>query len=304
MYTILGSDQKEYGPVSADDLRRWIGEGRVNAGTLVKLVDGTDWRPLAEFSEFADALPPASPRAAPPATPAAVPTPAAARVAPVTAPKPRGSGLAIASLVLGIAGVFTCGLTALIGLVLGIVALTRPDKEGTAPSRRGLALAGTIVSAVFLLMIPVAAGVLLPALAKGKSRAQVMVCMNNSKQLCLGLLMYSTDNKDAFPAGEVWCDAVQKYLGAPTVFQCPFASPDQRSHYAFNRNLSGILQSKVRSPAATVMIFETDGGWNQSGGSELLPKRGRHNGAVMVGFADGHCEAVIPARLTRLRWEP
>lgn len=55
MYKIIGADQKEYGPVSADELRRWIAEGRVSAQTLVQMEGQADWRPLSSFPEFAGA---------------------------------------------------------------------------------------------------------------------------------------------------------------------------------------------------------------------------------------------------------
>ena len=35
MYKIIGGDQKEYGPVTADQLRAWITEGRVNGLTSI-----------------------------------------------------------------------------------------------------------------------------------------------------------------------------------------------------------------------------------------------------------------------------
>jgi hypothetical protein len=53
MYKIIGADQKQYGPVSADELRQWIAEGRVNAQTLIQAEGQTDWRPLSTFPEFA-----------------------------------------------------------------------------------------------------------------------------------------------------------------------------------------------------------------------------------------------------------
>ncbi len=53
MYKIIGADQKEYGPVSADEIRRWVAEGRANAQTLLQAEGQTDWRPLATFAEFA-----------------------------------------------------------------------------------------------------------------------------------------------------------------------------------------------------------------------------------------------------------
>ena len=58
MYKIIGADQKQYGPVSAEEMRRWIAEGRVNAQTLVQAEGQTDWRPLSSFPEFATAAQP------------------------------------------------------------------------------------------------------------------------------------------------------------------------------------------------------------------------------------------------------
>jgi len=55
-YTIIGGDQKEYGSVTADDLRKWIADGRLNAQSLAKEENDTEWRPLSAFPEFADAL--------------------------------------------------------------------------------------------------------------------------------------------------------------------------------------------------------------------------------------------------------
>src|SRR5688572_24069945 len=74
MYKIIGADQKEYGPVSADEMRRWMAEGRVNAQTLIQAEGQTDWRPLSSFPEFASAaqpMPASAPMAAMPGTDAA-----------------------------------------------------------------------------------------------------------------------------------------------------------------------------------------------------------------------------------------
>jgi hypothetical protein len=71
MYKIIGADQKEYGPVSADDLRRWAAEGRVNAQTLIQAEGQTDWQPLANFPELNAAR--AVPAAPAPATIGAAP---------------------------------------------------------------------------------------------------------------------------------------------------------------------------------------------------------------------------------------
>lgn len=56
MYKIIGGDRKEYGPATADELRQWIAEGRLNGQSLVQAEGSGEWKPLAMFPEFADAL--------------------------------------------------------------------------------------------------------------------------------------------------------------------------------------------------------------------------------------------------------
>jgi len=56
LYRIIGGDGREYGPISDDQLRMWIAENRANAQTQIRLEGETEWKPLAAFPEFADAL--------------------------------------------------------------------------------------------------------------------------------------------------------------------------------------------------------------------------------------------------------
>ena len=53
MYKILGGDQKEYGPVSAEQLRDWMTQQRVNAQTMILAEGTTEWKPLGAFPELA-----------------------------------------------------------------------------------------------------------------------------------------------------------------------------------------------------------------------------------------------------------
>jgi hypothetical protein len=55
-YFVIGGDQKQYGPISAEDLRKWIAEGRLNAQSLVKADSDAEFRALGGFPEFVDAL--------------------------------------------------------------------------------------------------------------------------------------------------------------------------------------------------------------------------------------------------------
>ena len=56
MFKIIGADQKEYGPVTADQINAWILEGRANGQTLVQAIGSSEWKPLSGLAEFATAL--------------------------------------------------------------------------------------------------------------------------------------------------------------------------------------------------------------------------------------------------------
>jgi TM2 domain-containing membrane protein YozV len=145
MYKIIGADGQPYGPVTADQLRRWLEERRVNAQTLVQPEGAAEWKPLSSFAEFAADL-----RSPPPPTigaPLGIP--------PASGTDPRASnkiaagicGILLGSLgihkfILGYTGaglimllvtILTCGLagivTHVIGLIEGILYLTKSDAE-------------------------------------------------------------------------------------------------------------------------------------------------------------------------------
>jgi len=294
-YTIIGGDQKQYGLVTADSIRHWIAEGRLTSQSQAKAEGEAEWRPLATFPEFADAL------AARAALSGVLPPLPAASAGPA-----RTSGMAVSSLILGILGVFTCGITALFGLILGAIAMSQIKRSQGRLSGSGMALAGIIVSGIFLLMIPVYTALLFPALApalaSAKEKAQAVNCVNNVKQLAIAMRMYSADNKNQFPPAATWCDAIRSYAGSDKPFRCPSGEPNVRCHYAFNAKLDGLDGGKVNPN--TVLFFETEGGWNVSGGPELMLSKSRHNGTFVVGFVDGHVEFLRAAQLPGLRWDP
>lgn len=79
MYTIIGADGREYGPVPADKVRDWIAAGRANAQTRIKPVGSTEWTYVGALPEFASG----TPAAAAPAVGTVVPV-ATAAPAPLT----------------------------------------------------------------------------------------------------------------------------------------------------------------------------------------------------------------------------
>ena len=289
MYRIIGADGKEYGPISAEQIRQWLAEGRVNSQTQIKSANATDWQTLAALPEFAAEL-----ATHPAVSPPSLPTSAAAT---------KTSGLAIASLVLGVLGF--CGVTAVVGLILGIVALVKINRSQGGLTGNAFAIAGICVSGCMLLfalfVIPFMAGVTLPAFAKARERAQTINCVNNVKQLSLAVRMYAVDHGDAFPYATNWCDVIQYNVGSPKVFQCP-ADPGLRCAFAYNRNLAGMKDNEINPQA--VMFFESNAGWNAAAGPELFAAHKHSRTRIVVGFADGSVHQLPRSQLDTLRWEP
>jgi len=62
----------------------------------------------------------------------------------------KGMGGAVASIVCGLLGLFTCGLTAILGLVLGIRAFMKINASKGIKKGRKAALAGIIISSIML----------------------------------------------------------------------------------------------------------------------------------------------------------
>lgn len=219
---------------------------------------------------------------------------------------PRTSPMAIWSLILGILGLVTCGLGAIAGLVLGILGLKQTKDRPAEFTGGGLAIAGIIISAI---MIPVGgigtpAALMFPVFARAQESAKQSLCQNHVKQLGTAMRVYLAEYDDTYPPAAQWSDLLKPYARmGPKVYQCPSA-PEQECGYGFSDALGGQPEGVLQSVSETVLLFESDNGWNAHGEREAMITKPRHMGKITIGFADGHVTMESPDGESTLRWNP
>ena len=143
-YKIIGIDGKTYGPTTAEQIRQWIVQGRIESQTPVFVDGATEWTFIGLLPEFAKNFPGTTP-------------PVTAPPKPVVTPSSKTNGFATAGFVCGILSLpffcCCCGFPFnMLGLIFSIIALVQINAAVDKPEGRGLAIAGLVCSAVSLLL--------------------------------------------------------------------------------------------------------------------------------------------------------
>jgi Domain of unknown function (DUF4190)/GYF domain 2 len=154
MYKMLGADGKEYGPISHEQLKQWMAEGRANAQTKLLPEGSTEWKPLGTLPEFQTSFPP--PPIGQPIPPSTTPpTIGAPQI--IAAPQTgKTNTLGVVGLICGILSFFCCcwGFPlSIVGILCSILALNQIKSRPDLYNGKGMAIAGLILSISSLLLI-------------------------------------------------------------------------------------------------------------------------------------------------------
>jgi hypothetical protein len=234
-------------------------------------------------------------------------------------PRRRTSKLAIAALVVSLAGPLVWLVTPMMGvnrsatawqrvlplyvilsggLFLGLIASIWILAGRKRRAGLDLAVLSVLVSAFGLLIVA-------PVTYSAEISTHQAECRSNLEQVGLALQMYARDYH-ALPPADRWSDSLLPYTHSRDIFVCPEA-PRQRSAYAFNRAFAGMSAGKfLKLPqlAGTVLLYESDLGWNGAGGPETITARPRHRGQDTFAFADGQVRFRKRGQQSDLIWRP
>lgn len=156
--------------------------------------------------------------------------------------EPR-KGMAMASLIIGILSILTLscfGVGALTGLVLGIVALLRANKEPSVFGGKGMAIGGIVTSSLAVLMIPVAgiiAAIAIPSLLRARVSANESATIGDIRTVISAQAAYQSANSGLYE-GRLEClhaptsGCIPNYpANAPTFIDSELASAAVKSGY-------------------------------------------------------------------------
>jgi len=188
----LARNGQQLGVMSDAQIRQGLNDGTVQTTDILWTDGMTDWKPVSEVFKG---------QAASPAIPTIPVMTRPVSVLPMSTATPPATGLAITSLVMGILGFATCGLTSIVAIVCGHIAKSRIKSSSGTMGGSGMALTGLILGYICIALLPIAilSALALPTFNSVQQRALMAKSMSNVKQIITGCKIYAADHEGKYP---------------------------------------------------------------------------------------------------------
>jgi hypothetical protein len=135
-----------------------------------------------------------------------------------------------------------------------------------------------------------------------KRMARGRACSLQLRSIHSAINIYGGEYNGMLPTADSWCDLLNKYVDSDgKTFKCPVAK-EGRCNFAFNINVNEMKLDDI--PPDVVLLFESEPGWNQVGGPELLTTENHEGTRCTILTAGGGTGFIKTEDLNRLRWEP
>ncbi len=222
-----------------------------------------------------------SDRPTPPTPPTPPTQPPQPHVGYPPAGEPVQTGMAVAALVLGIAGLTVCPMVgAIAAIVLGIVALSRISNEPQRYGGRGMATGGLVCGVVGVVMIPIMALMLvivLPPLLRARGLSKRLACASNMAGIGTTIRTYTNEHQGEGVPTLDWM--VEQGMLTEKQLICP-SSGLETSNYIHVSFPGGPVDNRA------VAMYEPKSNHGDKGGNFL--------------FADGHATFIRVPEYDRL----
>jgi len=185
--------------------------------------------------------------------------------------------------------------------VMAQVAVTKMDEAkpatpaqqpspNSSPNWFGVLLQWGLGLAVFAVI----ASILFPVFAKTREKSRPTQCMNNLRQIDIGLLTYTQEHNDTLPSSSKWEEATG-LLTDSKVFICPTYGINKGNGYGYNVRFSEKSINAPSIPLISNILVVADCKSSDNLIHSVDDIDFRHSGKAIAAFADGHVALINPA---------